>query len=1109
MLMVKAPRKALRDGLLLLLALAASPLAALATPQAYDIPRQSTDSALLRFARESKCDVLFSSDDLQREKSAALKGTLEPEDALRRLLEGTGFTAIRTGENRFLVKRLPPPSSSIRGHILNGEGRPIRGAQVRLQPGGRTVLTGKNGDFEFVDLGPGNYDLQLSAEDYHPAELEVLSLGKGGVVNIESRLTPSSEPDRLAPLVVDGAPSYGSVFRRSQLSPVPRSAIGNLDLVRSEDDALPYRIYSKAQIQRSGVVNLNDFLRRELLDSDAATRPPEQDADSGGFDGYTVGSSNLRMRGYSSEETIILVNGRRLPEMLTSNRDAGPPPPDVNLIPVSLVERVEVLPISSSALYSGNPVGGVINIVLRPGAEVTELSSTYSNTTRGFDAPQASFSLFHGASLLAGRLQLQLSVHHTRSVPPTESELGYIGRRLTETYDPDLLLYRATPNIRSTDKSSLFGPGTSYFSSVPAGSGGTGGLAPFLQRQGVPSIALFATPPGMSNSPSSASYAYGRRQERSTAYGSATWDLNSRLQLGVAAMRSDTVVNRGWYVLPGTLKLSAASLLNPFGKDLLVTLNETARELGPDYGEGRLAFTSVTVGALLRPAGDWQMSADLQYSRSLSRYRGVKGVDGAAWQGLVESGAYNPLRDTQVFGPPKAFYDHALVFYGARDRFMTIGDYNTIDGSLRVSDRYLSLPTGNGVLNLGTDYRRNQLAGFTNIQRFGDGSLAADPIAWDGRTIERFSVFGEAQLPLLPQSRRLRWLHSVELDLAARYLFSANSTERNFAPTAGVKAVLAAGLSLRGAVAQTNRMAIPVMSRQKLPADPDSGGEIVPVQVFDPVRGQTYGVLSHDALNTKLHSEAAVTKSLGVVYERGHRHRLRVSVDFTDTLKTGELKYLGAQELVLLEQVFTNRVTRDPLLPGETHSAGYISSVLTGSFNLAERHSQNWINSLDYQLRNLAGGTLELNARWFYYQRYDLRLLPNSAMVDELSHPDGAAPSILKSRAFLSLGWFNERQAFGFDTHFFDSRQLPLNEQRTQGSDHVASYWQCGAYLQRNLSGLLPAPARRLSLQVQLRLDNLLDTQPPRYANDSSGAGVQSYGDWRGRTYSLSTTLSF
>ena len=40
-------------------------------------------------------------------------------------------------------------------------------------------------------------------------------------------------------------------------------AAGNLDLPRSEDDAHPYTIYGRGDIQRSGVVNLNEFLQRE------------------------------------------------------------------------------------------------------------------------------------------------------------------------------------------------------------------------------------------------------------------------------------------------------------------------------------------------------------------------------------------------------------------------------------------------------------------------------------------------------------------------------------------------------------------------------------------------------------------------------------------------------------------------------------------------------------------------------------------------------------------------------------------------------------------------------------------------------------------------------
>jgi len=42
-----------------------------------------------------------------------------------------------------------------------------------------------------------------------------------------------------------------------------------------------------------------------------------------------------------------------------------------------------------------------------------------------------------------------------------------------------------------------------------------------------------------------------------------------------------------------------------------------------------------------------------------------------------------------------------------------------------------------------------------------------------------------------------------------------------------------------------------------------------------------------------------------------------------------------------------------------------------------------------------------------------------------------------------------------------------------------------------------------------VRVDNLLGERPPKYAEDLSGAGVQPYGDWRGRVVSTSLTITF
>jgi outer membrane receptor protein involved in Fe transport len=200
----------------------------------------------------------------------------------------------------------------------------------------------------------------------------------------------------LAPYVVKDRTTRANPFDRSEAQSGPRTAGSNLDLARTENDALPFNIYNRDQIARSGVVNLNEFLQRELLDANAVNQPPEQD---GLQPTFLAGSTNLSLRGFSADQTIVLVNGRRLPEALVNGFD-NRQTPDVNFIPLSLVQQVEELPVSAASLYSGNAVGGIINIVLRPAvdAEATEVALTYTNAIASYDAPQSSMSILHSRS---------------------------------------------------------------------------------------------------------------------------------------------------------------------------------------------------------------------------------------------------------------------------------------------------------------------------------------------------------------------------------------------------------------------------------------------------------------------------------------------------------------------------------------------------------------------------------------------------------------------------------------------------------------------------------------------------------------------------------------
>ena len=1102
-------------------------------PTAFNLAPQSADRALLALSKQARIEILFSYDELRQARSNAVTGSYEPAQALEILLRGTGFTARQTGESKWVVSPTGPPKGSIKGKVLAPDGSPARRVRVTLTPLGHTVASNESGAFELRDIPPGLYGVVLNAQGFRPTQLTNVDVSASQTVMLETQtLQPAEDPARLEPYVVQARGTYS--LDHSDAHFAQQNASGNLDLSRTETDALPYMIFNRSQIARSGVVNLNEFLQRELIDSTADTLPPEQ---NGALKSYTVGSSNLKLRGFTSDETVILVNGRRLPEVLTSEQ--GVLPPDVNFIPLSLVQQVEVLPVSASALYSGNAVGGVINIVLRPDvdANASEVSATYTNALGRFDAPQSSLSLVHAESLLSGKLRFRLNATFARTTPPTEAELGYRQRRYSAPTDLDTPLYRATPAIRSVRPELTFAPGanagvyatfpesasgtvpallplpalsrlgSSPVTSVAPGSDGTRGLAGFEGRSGVRNLALFDSPGAFSTSIDSLDYPYGREQQRTTYYGSVAYDVLPWLQLAFDGTRSSTVVHRGLDVLPVDLLLPRDSALNPFGQDVRVSLNETAPALGENYNEARLEFGSAVLGAAIKLPDDWRVMLDLQYSHNLVKYRGLAGASADRWQQLVDAGLYNPLRDTQQYGPPRQFYDEVLIYRGSRGRFVTLGNYETVDAALRVRNESLHLPTGPGIVNAGADFRRNQMAGFTDQQRFGDGSLAGEPLRWDPRMLDRYSFFGELQAPVVPSAKLPRWLHAADADLAGRYVASSSSRESNFAPTLGLRLAFPLGFTFRGSVTTSTRFPTPSMSRLHVAPSTEPGTINANQQpIFDPVRKETYNASIEEDMDPDLDAESAVTQTAGLIFQRGQTHRFRAAIDFVDTRKSNELFPLDKDQVVANESLWPERVRRAAAAPGAP--AGRIVSVLTGRANLWERHSQDFTASLDYRWNGCLGGTLEAYVRGLYFHRYTVRTLPSMPPVDELHAPDGLV-NILKYRANFGATWSNKTYAAGWDGHYFHSRLLPRSEWLAQGHDSIRPFWQFDTFVQSDLAQWLPWKSTRYGLRGQVRVNNVFATGFPKYVNDQYGAGVQPYGDWRGRMYSVSLTATF
>src|SRR5260221_2681803 len=91
------------------------PAVALGEPPAkvdFDIPAQSLESALQQVARTQRVQILFSENDVKGVTTAGVKGVLSTFEAVQKLVEGTGLTAVANQNNAIAIK---PLASNSRG----------------------------------------------------------------------------------------------------------------------------------------------------------------------------------------------------------------------------------------------------------------------------------------------------------------------------------------------------------------------------------------------------------------------------------------------------------------------------------------------------------------------------------------------------------------------------------------------------------------------------------------------------------------------------------------------------------------------------------------------------------------------------------------------------------------------------------------------------------------------------------------------------------------------------------------------------------------------------------------------------------------------------------
>lgn len=161
---------------------------------------------------------------------------------------------------------------------------------------------------------------------------------------------------------------------------------------RQRASATPVQVVTAQELIATGQGSLLDALK---------TVVPSLTTPAVGYDAGAL-SRTFQLRGLGPAETLVLVNGKRrhLSATLYADEDPsqGANAVDIDLIPLALVDHVEVLLGDAAAQYGSDAIAGVVNIVLKKQSEGTAITTTGGGYFDGGGAT-GQVDLTHGMAL--------------------------------------------------------------------------------------------------------------------------------------------------------------------------------------------------------------------------------------------------------------------------------------------------------------------------------------------------------------------------------------------------------------------------------------------------------------------------------------------------------------------------------------------------------------------------------------------------------------------------------------------------------------------------------------------------------------------------------------
>ena len=186
----------------------------------------------------------------------------------------------------------------------------------------------------------------------------------------------------------------------------------------------PIATFTSQEIEGIGASNVGDLMARlpsitASVDGSSVNVNVPQDS----------GISTTALRNLGSSRTLVLVNGRRYVSGTSAGSGYGV---DLNTLPTTMIERIEVLTGGQSAAYGSDAVAGVVNIITRTDFEGVALNAQVSQASEG-DREQQHIDLTVGHNFDAGNTWFSFGYSNDEGLLSADRKFAKVSQRSIDT----------------------------------------------------------------------------------------------------------------------------------------------------------------------------------------------------------------------------------------------------------------------------------------------------------------------------------------------------------------------------------------------------------------------------------------------------------------------------------------------------------------------------------------------------------------------------------------------------------------------------------------------------------------------------------------------------